>query len=308
MATIIDTGLTTAGLKGNFFSALKAVDPFWRKVATAIKSTGPSENYQWLGTVPQMRPWGSGRLAKGLTSESYSVENHKYEATIEVDRDEFSDDQLGQIRIRVRDLARRSATHPDKLLAVLLANGDQSGYEGYDAVEFFSDSHPNTEAGNQSNVLSVEVTDSSDVSTDDFGSCYQQAVQTLLAIKDDQGEPINEDLSGLIAVVPPALWYPAKQALLAETISSSSNILAGEAQVAVFPRLTDGTTWFLCRTDTEVRPFIFQDREPLEFSSLAEGSEEAFKREKYLYGARARYAMAYGYWQYCIQAQFTEAS
>jgi phage major head subunit gpT-like protein len=55
----------------------------------------------------------------------------------------------------------------------------------------------------------------------------------------------------------------------------------------------------------EVRPFISQDRESIEFTALADGSEESFKREKYLYGVRARYALAYGYWQHCVRVQFT---
>ena len=54
-----------------------------------------------------------------------------------------------------------------------------------------------------------------------------------------------------------------------------------------------------------MRPFIYQDREPIEFTSLAEGSEEDFKREKFLYGIRARYRMTYGYWQYAIRTIFT---
>jgi phage major head subunit gpT-like protein len=72
----------------------------------------------------------------------------------------------------------------------------------------------------------------------------------------------------------------------------------------VFPRLSSTDKFYLLRTDVEVRSFIFQDREALEFTALAQGSEEAFKREKYLYGVRARYAMAYGYWQYCAGTQF----
>jgi phage major head subunit gpT-like protein len=38
--------------------------------------------------------------------------------------------------------------------------------------------------------------------------------------------------------------------------------------------------------------------------ALAENSEEAFKREKFLYGVRARYRMTYGYWQYAVRTQF----
>ncbi len=304
MATVINTGLTTSALKGNFFSSLKKVRPIWRELATVVRSNGPSESYRWLGTVPQMREWGTGRLAKGLRSESYNVENHKYEATIEVDRDELADDQLGQIVVRVRELARRAATHPDKLLATMLENGGESGYTSYDGVTFFSSSHESGDSGTQSNDLSYDVANVSAVTADEFAESYQQAVETLLSYKDDQGEPMNNDLGRLVVLVPSSLWYRAKQALTADMLGSSTNILSGEAQVIVFPRLTSNEKWYLCRTDVEVRPFIFQDREPLEFTALAEGSEESFKREKYLYGVRARYALAYGYWQYCVRTTF----
>lgn len=304
MATVIDTGLTTSAIKGTFFSTLKKVKPIWKELATVVKSNSSAENYRWLGTVPQMREWGSGRVAKGLRSESYSVENHKYEATIEVDRDELADDQLGQIMIRIKELAYRAATHPDKLLANLLEHGDEQGYNSYDGVSFFSTNHKGGDGSIQSNDITLDVSNIYDVTDDEFADSYKRAVQTMLSYKDDQGEPLNVDLGRLIALVPAGLWYQAKKALTADMVGSSTNILSGEAKVIVFPRLTDQTRWYLCRVDLPVRPFIFQDREPLEFSVLAEGSEEAFKREKYLYGVRARYALAYGYWQYCVRVSF----
>jgi phage major head subunit gpT-like protein len=303
MSTIIDTGLTTSALKGNLFSALKAANPVWQALATSVKSTGPAESYRWLGTVPQMREWGSGRLAKGLRSESYSVANHKYEATIEVDRDEMSDDQLGQIVVRVRELARRAASHPDKLLAVLLENGASGGYTSYDGATFFATTHESGESGVQSNSLTYDVDSPTAVTAEEFAESYKQAVETMLALKDDQGEPIHGELGQMVVLVPAALWYVAKQALTAQINDAATNVLSGEASVLVFPRLTSTDKWYLCRTDTEVRPFIFQDREPIEFTSLADGSEEVFKREKLLFGVRARYAMAYGYWQNCVRTQ-----
>ena len=54
-----------------------------------------------------------------------------------------------------------------------------------------------------------------------------------------------------------------------------------------------------------VRPFIFQDRERVEFTSLTEDSDEGFRREKFLYGVRARYRLAYGYWQFAVRTDFT---
>ena len=88
-------------------------------------------------------------------------------------------------------------------------------------------------------------------------------------------------------------------------ISSTSNVLEGAAQVIAFPWLTAASTWYLLKTDGVIRPFIFQDREPIEFNALAEGSEEAFKREKFLYGVRSRYRLAYGYWQFAVRNVFT---
>ncbi|HQE27629.1 MAG TPA: Mu-like prophage major head subunit gpT family protein, partial [Phycisphaerae bacterium] len=58
------------------------------------------------------------------------------------------------------------------------------------------------------------------------------------------------------------------------------------------------------KTDGVVRPFIFQDREPVEFGALTENSEEGFKREKLLFGVRARYRLTYGYWQFAIRTVF----
>lgn len=304
MSTIIDTGLTTAALKGNFFSALSQANPLYKRLATTVASTGPSETYRWLGTVPQMRQWGSGRLARGLNNESYSVENQKYESTIEVDRDELADDQVGQIRVRVRELARRAAMHPDKLLADLMDNGASSGYNSYDGTTFFSDAHAAGSYTGQDNKLTLDATSTTAVTADEFQKSFIAACSAMLGFTDDQGEPANTELGSLVAIVPPALWYPARMALAAETLSDEANITAGQANVVVFPRLSSSVKWFLFRTDVEVRPFIFQQREAMTFNALADGSEEEFKREKHLYGVRARYAMAYGYWHHAVQTTF----
>ncbi|MCH8333152.1 Mu-like prophage major head subunit gpT family protein [Candidatus Sumerlaeota bacterium] len=95
---------------------------------TRIPSTSDSESYKWLGSIPRMREFGTGRVAKGVRTESYSVENLKYESTLEVDRDEVSDDQTGQIRVRIAEMAQRAATHKDFLTSQLLANGDSAGF------------------------------------------------------------------------------------------------------------------------------------------------------------------------------------
>lgn len=299
------TGLSTAGIRGEFFKALDAVPTQYQNLATRIASTTAQENYKWLGSVPQMREFGNGRLAKGLRTESYSVENLKYEATLEVDRDEISDDQLGQIRVRINELAQRAATHKDYLIAQLLVSGATAGFNAYDGLTFFNANHVSGASGVQSNLITQTAATNTTPTTAEFKAGVSAAIERMLSFKDDQGQPMMFSASGLKLLVPPPLLYTAMEAMNATLINNTDNVLRGAAEVIPFPWLTAADYCYLLKTDVAVRPFIFQDREPLEFTSLAEGSEEEFNREKYLYGVRARYRMTYGYWQYAVSIQFT---
>lgn len=303
---VINTGLLTKGLRSEFFDRLGKTPTHYQDLSTRIVSNSDSETYRWLGTVPRMREWGTGRLAKGLRSESYSVENQKYEATLEVDRDEIADDQTGQIRVRIGELAQRAATHKDYLLAQLLISGATAGYTSYDNVPFFSATHVSGGSGSQNNDLTVPAMAASNVpSVDEFRFALEQAITQMLSFKDDQGEPIPLDGSGLTCVVPPTMMFSAMEVVNATLVNQSTNVLQGAARVVVLPWLTTANVWYLLKTNGVVRPFIFQDREPLEFGSLTEESEDGFKREKLLFGVRARYRMTYGYWQYAVRTVFT---
>ncbi len=302
---VINTGLLTKGLRSEFFNRFEATPAHFKELATRIPSTSDSETYRWLGTVPKMREWGTGRVAKGLRTESYSVENLKYEATIEVDRDEIADDQTGQIRVRVGELAQRAATHKDFLIAQLLSNGGTAGFNSYDGVTFFSDTHVSGDSGQQDNNLTSSATDPDNPTVQEFKAALKQAIAAMMSFKDDQGEPLPMGATGLVCVVPPTMFFTALESINATVIDNTTNVLSGAAKVISMPWLTDASMWYLLKTDGVLRPLIFQDREPVEFSALAQDSEEAFKREKYLYGVRARYRMAYGYWQFAIRTDFT---
>ncbi len=301
---VINSGLLTKGLRSEFYNRFDDAPTHFQTLATRIPSTSDSETYKWLGTVPKMREWGTGRLAQGLRTESYSVENLKYEATIEVDRDEIADDQTGQIRIRVGELAQRAATHKDFLIGNLLINGETAGFNSYDGVSFFNDAHVSGSSGSQDNNLTYDATSTDEPTVDEFKSALKQAIGQLLAFKDDQGEPMLISATGLVVVVPPTMLFTALEAVNASLVSNTSNVLEGAARVISLPWLTDASKWYLTKTDGVLRPFIFQDREPVEFNALTEESEESFKREKFLYGVRARYRLTYGYWQFAVRTDF----
>lgn len=301
---VINTGLLTKGLRSEFLNRFEGTQTYYQDLATRIASNSDSETYRWLGTVPRMREWGAGRVARGLRTETYSVENLKYEATLEVDRDEISDDRTGQIRIRVAELAVAAATHKDFLIGQLLINGESTGFHSYDGVPFFSDTHESGASGQQSNKLNAEAVDEDDPTVDEFKASLKQAIAAMLAYKDDQGQPMALSATSLACVVPTTLYLTALEAMNATLTNNTPNVLAGAARVIAFPWLTDPKKWYLLKTDGAVRPFIFQDREPVEFTALAEQSDEGFRREKFLYGVRARYRMTYGYWQFAVRTVF----
>jgi phage major head subunit gpT-like protein len=301
---VINTGLLTKGLRSEFFNRFGNTPTYYQDLATRIVSTSDQETYRWLGTVPKLREWGTGRVTKGLRTESYSVENLKYEATIEVDRDEISDDQTGQIRVRVGELAQRAATHKDYLLAQLLQLGGGSTALAYDGVPFFAATHSSGESGNQDNDLTYQAVAPTNPDVDEFRGSLKQAIAQMIGFKDDVGEPMAIAATGLACAVPATMYLTALEAVNATLVSNTTNVLQGAARVITLPWLTNAGTWYLLKTDGVVRPLIFQDREPIEFDALAEGSEEAFRREKFLYGVRARYRMTYGYWQFAVRTVF----
>jgi phage major head subunit gpT-like protein len=301
---IINTGLLTKGLRSDFFDHFDRTPNHYKELATRIVSNSDREDYRWLGTVPRIREWEQGRLAQGLRTERYSIENLKYEATIEVDRDEVSDDQTGQIRMRIAELAQRAATHKDFLLAQLLIAGETAGNNSYDGVSFFHAAHVSGESVNQSNLLTYDAAATDAPTVDEFKEALKLALASMLSYKDDQGEPMLVTASSLVCLVPPTMLFTASEAINATIIGSSTNVMHGIARVVALPWLTDKSKWYLLKTDGVVRPFIFQDREPVEFGALAEDSDEGFRREKFLFGVRARYRMAYGYWQFAVRTDF----
>lgn len=302
---VINTGLLTRGLKNDFYKTFEGVTTYFADLCTTIKSDGDSETYKFLGQVPQVREWGTGRIAKGLRSESYSVANLKYEATLEVDRDEVADAQLQQIKPRIAELAQRAATHKDYLVSRLLMDGQTAGFNSYDGVTFFNDAHVYGDSGNNDNKLTPAAVAPDAPTTAECRLAIGQAMDKMMGFKDDQGEPYGHGATGLIVVCHPTAMLTWMETLQSALISNSDNVLKQfNVRVIPMPWLTDVSQWYLLKTDMSVRPFIFQDREPIEFGSQEGKSEAGFMREVYLYGVRARYRVTYGAWYGAVSCNF----
>lgn len=312
---VTSTGLSTKGLMREFNRIFAQAEKRtnWQAVSTIIQSTTDQETYRFLGSVPQMRGFGAGRKAKGLGVENYNVANLKYEATLEVDRDEISDDQTGQIQLRTQELALRAASHKDGLLGSLIVNGDVSGFNSYDGVSFFNASHVQGLSGAQSNIANYDIStllpDEPDTPLVPSPNTVRAALASTLGLmdlyKDDQGEFIRSPQVNIIVAVHPTVKFIWQQALQSGMIASQSasgpmdntSVLVasgGVPAIITVPEITSAAEFHVFDVGGTIRPFILQDREPIEFQAIAAGSEEAFRTEKYQYGVRARYRLTFG--------------
>lgn len=131
-----------------FNQALDMAPSLWPLVAMEAPSSGRSVDYKWLGDMPSMREWIGDRAIKDLSAFHYEIINKSYESTIEVDRDDIEDDQIGVYNPLISEMARAAKSHPDILVFALLTAGFDT--ECFDGQYFFDDDHPvgNTTASN----------------------------------------------------------------------------------------------------------------------------------------------------------------
>ena len=299
--------LLTPGLRTLFFEALteRKVDAYLQ-IATVIQSDKDQETYPWLGQSPAVREWIDERIPKSLAEQKYTIINKKWENSIEVDRTAIEDDQYGQIKIRVQQLAEKFAQHMNKACFNLLRDGGANGGGlCYDGQYFFDSDHSDEGSASQSNsgtaggaIGTVALTALS----------LWEAIAAMQSLTDPQGEYL--DIAPDTLVVPPKLEKTAREILesdygySATAMGSAStwvgNTLKGRLKLIVTPHCaTTGRTssWFVLDTSGVVKPIILQMRTPVEFQSLESDSANGFYRDCYAYGGRARYAGGYGVWQ-----------
>lgn len=284
--------LLLAGIKIIFAQAFAqytgGVERDWASVVPSSKDT---ESYAWLGANPAMREFIEERVINGLSELSYSLKNKTWEATLGVDRTAIEDDQYGQIRLRVQQLAAEATTHVNRLIAETLAAGTgATAGLCYDGQYYFDTDHSSGSSGTQSNLGTAALSMAS----------LEASRLAMRKFKDDKGRTMNVNPN--LLVVPPDLESLAIQLTQSNLQPGSStndvNALKGKLDVAVSPFLTDSNNWYLLDTKLPLKPLIFQDRMPVEFTSLEDSSEAGFIRDQYLYGVRARYAVGFGPWQF----------
>ncbi|WP_157879078.1 Mu-like prophage major head subunit gpT family protein [Pararhodospirillum photometricum] len=111
----------TTGFRVLYQGAFDAAPSDWDKIATEVPSTTRQQTYAWLGTTTRFREWVGDRVYQNLGAHQYAIPNKSWENSIEVNRDDIEDDQLGVYRPLVTQLAQDAKTHPDELVLMVRA-------------------------------------------------------------------------------------------------------------------------------------------------------------------------------------------
>lgn len=281
-------------LKTSFNNAFSAAPTTWQKIAMLVPSTTSQNLYAWLSTFPKMRKWVGDKHIKSLEAYKYTIVNDDWESTVEVGRNDIEDDQLGIYGPQAQMAGVSAAQLPDEIVMDLVNNGFANLC--FDGQYFFDTDHL-VAGASVSNKLTVALSAASQAAA---LASYGAARTAMRKFKDDEGRPLNTIPTVLL--VPPALEDVALALVNNERLTDGAvNLYKGTAEVVVDARLTSDTAWFLLDTTKPVKPFIYQERKkPVFVEQTSPDNDDVFNRKMFKFGAEARAAGGYGFWQLAV--------
>lgn len=284
------------GLKTTFNNAFAAAPSVWQKIAMRVPSTTGQNDYSWLSNFPRMRKWIGEKAVKALSAFKYTVVNDDFEATVEVDRNHIEDDNLGIYGPQAQGAGHSAKQFPDELVFEAVNAGFAT--QCYDGQYFFDTDHPVTKKDGTVISVSNKGTKKLKVGTlAEAQNSYGVARTAMKSFTDDEGRPLN--ITPNVLLVHPAKEDDAKILMSIEKFQDGTpNPYRNTAEVVADGRLESPDAWFLLDTTKPVMPFIYQDRKsPVFVSQTDMASDDVFNRRMFKFGAEARGAAGYGFWQ-----------
>jgi phage major head subunit gpT-like protein len=307
--------LSSRAIMGMYFARLEAsAGAAWvNAVSNLFTSDQASETYAFLGQSPAMREWIGGRQAKGLSSNSIILPNRHFEATLEIAVRDARRDKTPQIRARVEELADRTVSHWGSLLSQLLLAGETTAC--YDGQFFFDTDHQEGDSPVQSNDIQFDISDAPTIAASGAkGTPTNPGVEILqggilrgitqiMGLVDDRGEPMNEEATDFLVMVPTSMHLAAMaamnpQATMAMQQNLNANLNPGmRISVVSNPRLSWTDRFAVFRADSPIKALIRQSEQDVELKAKAEGSEFEFDNDAWQFGVDSWRNVTYGYWQ-----------
>jgi len=293
-------------LKTTFNNAFGAAPKVWDKIAMKVVSTTGQNDYAWLSKFPKMRKWIGEKHVKALEGFKYTIVNDDFEATVEVDRNDIEDDNLGIYGPQAQMAGESAAQLPDEIVMDVV-NGAMAT-KCYDGQNFIDTDHPVRQADGTIGSVSNKGTKKLSIATLAAAQASYGAARTAMRkFKDDEGRPLN--ITPNVLLVPPSLGDIARALMTNDRLEDGKpNPYKNTAEVVEDARLTSDTAWYLLDTTKAVKPFIYQERKaPVFVQQIDPQANDVFNRKKFKFGAEARAAGGYGFWQLAYGSDGSEA-
>ncbi len=280
-----------------------------------VDSDSASETYVDLGAVPMMRRWRGPRAAEQMRADEFTIVNDDFEDTLRVSRKGKRRDKTGKVQRKINDLVLAYNMHWWELVTDLIQDGEDSIC--FDGQFFFDTDHVSDKSGTQSNDVVSDVTTTTAPTSAEVTIALYAAIQKMMELKDDQGRAAKRNVQSFLCMIPPVFIQPFEEALNAQIIGNTSNVIVGQAsgrtiQLIVNADLasdseagsTKWTTKFLLLAN-DGRAIIRQQEEGPLISSKAEGSEYEHDTGQHEYGVYTSREAGYGDWKSMVLTTFT---
>jgi phage major head subunit gpT-like protein len=295
-----------------------ALNGMWAtRIGNVVNSTLGTETYGWLGAAPGLEVMTADNpTEEQIKAYTYVLTNIEYAKALKIAEKDMRRDKLGQIQMRIGEMASKAAEHWNKLAAgVLIANPT-----GYDGVSLFSTAHP--ESGtSQVNDVTVTQVPSLDVTTAtaptpvEAAAALNGVIGQFYTLTDDKTDPINGQAKSFTVLAgTTAIWAALNYAANATTFAGGqSNQLQGLAinngikiNVELSPLLaakTDG--FYVFRDDGPVKALILQNEVDVQPVVSDRSNDEYIKFRRFLFSIYTSRAVGLARWQSAIRATFS---
>ncbi|OOZ41695.1 head protein [Solemya pervernicosa gill symbiont] len=283
-------------IKATFQKAFDAVTGGWQDTTMIVPSTGSENDYKWLTGWKGMKKWIGDKVINALKANNYVVANEDFEDTIEVDRNDIEDGNLGGYSIQAAASGESGAELYDELDAD--AKNGAFTNKCYDGQFYYDTDHPVEDAnGDVQSVSNKGTAALSSATVAAARASYGAARTAIMKFTRDGGKPLG--LMPDTLEVGPALEDVARVLLENDELDDGTkNPYKGTAKLKVNTRITSDTQWMLHVTKRQMKPFIIQERKKPVFVAMdSADSPNVFLNRKFLYSVEARAASAYGLWQ-----------
>jgi phage major head subunit gpT-like protein len=285
----------------------RVLDKLWWKSLCITQSSGTlTELYEFMLETAQIRPTGSkGKMLdfEDLVALSHSITNENFGTGLKIDRNSFEDNKYDRAAKWGGDTGSAAAYWPQRQLVSLIQSGKTKN--SYDAVPFFSASHPvnpfDDSMGTYSNLITATPLTAANVAA---------VTATINSIPGPMGAP--RYLEPRFMLVDPSNRLNAQTITGAEIITDPTNSTKAAPATNMIKRgwslgepivipefANEAGVWYLaCESieDAFEGAFIYQERKAFELTSYTGMTQAELDRiNEFEWHLRGRNKAAFGH-------------